>query len=95
MEAFEDSSSDSTAEIMSAKTLRYSAELNCTAVTISYAGNMTNPSVNQSIPDAFSFLVNVVGRQCETSYTVTNRHSVDTYMSDRMLYRDVGEQRSR
>ncbi|KAJ6540342.1 hypothetical protein B0H19DRAFT_1381528 [Mycena capillaripes] len=76
MEAVKDSSAASAPEVLTLTTRGYSAELNCTAATISYAGNITVPSTDWESPNATvdAYLVNVAGAECQVTYTLTDQN---------------------
>ncbi|KAJ7829558.1 hypothetical protein B0H13DRAFT_1916481 [Mycena leptocephala] len=74
IEAVKDSSSASPTEILAATTRGYSAELNCSEATISYAGNMTIPRTDDSFASENAYLVNVGGTACQRTYNLTDQN---------------------
>ncbi|KAJ6546639.1 hypothetical protein DFH09DRAFT_1367184 [Mycena vulgaris] len=86
MEAFADSSLAPTTETLVAKTRGYSADLNCTAAAVSYAGNITIPGIDPDIPHAFAFLINVVGAECSTNYALTDTNTGDILADETAYY---------
>ncbi|KAJ6626535.1 hypothetical protein B0H10DRAFT_1998722 [Mycena sp. CBHHK59/15] len=75
IEAFADPSATSVAEMLRATTKGYSADLNCTAATVSYAGNVSIVGLDPDIPQAWAFLANVDAAGCQATYNLTDTNT--------------------
>ncbi|KAJ7665602.1 hypothetical protein B0H17DRAFT_1184527 [Mycena rosella] len=86
MEAFTDPSPGLTTGTLMAQTRGYSADLDCTAAAVSYGGNMSIPGVDPDIPQAWSFLINVVGKECEQTFNLTNTNTDNDVFGDQTYF---------
>ncbi|KAJ7063804.1 hypothetical protein C8F01DRAFT_1229445 [Mycena amicta] len=75
MESFANQpNSESSSDTLLAETLGYSADLNCTTASVSYAGMTLIPDVIDPVDDeqAQLYMVNVTGSACTHTYNVTD-----------------------
>ncbi|KAJ6606979.1 hypothetical protein B0H10DRAFT_2308671 [Mycena sp. CBHHK59/15] len=86
MEAFADASSAPAGGILLAQTLGYSADLTCTAMPVSYAGNTSIPSFDPEFPTAYSIAVDIAGAGCTTTYNFTDTNTRDEYAQEIYYY---------